>query len=46
VVATLIVVLAFSVVIVVIADLDRPQEGFVTISQQSMVDLQARLRRP
>jgi hypothetical protein len=46
VIATLIVVLAFSVVIVVIADLDRPQEGFLKISQQSMLDLQTRLHRP
>jgi len=31
---------AFSAVIVLIADLDRPQEGFLRVSQQPMVDLQ------
>jgi hypothetical protein len=43
-IATLTMVLAFSSVIVLIADLDRPQEGFVKVSQQAMLDLQARLR--
>jgi ABC-type multidrug transport system fused ATPase/permease subunit len=45
-VATLTLVLAFSVVIVLIADLDRPQEGFLKVSQQAMIDLQTRLHRP
>lgn len=45
-IATLTVVLAFSAVIVLIADLDRPQEGFLKVSQQAMLDLQTRLRRP
>jgi hypothetical protein len=45
-VATLTLVLAFSVVIVLIADLDRPQEGFLKVSQRAMVDLQTRLHRP
>jgi hypothetical protein len=31
--------LAFSAVMLLIADLDRPQEGLVRVSQQSMVDL-------
>jgi hypothetical protein len=43
-VATLTMVLAFSAVIVLIADLDRPQQGFVKVSQQAMLDLQTRLR--
>ena len=34
---------SFSVVLFVIADLDRPQEGLINVSQQAMVDLQARL---
>jgi hypothetical protein len=42
-VATLTLVLAYSVVILLIADLDRQQEGFLRVSQQSMVDLQTRL---
>ena len=44
-VATLVVVLAFSAVILLIADLDRPQEGFFKVSQQEMLDLQTRLHR-
>ena len=41
---TFAVVLAFSAVIVLIADLERPQEGLLSISQQSMLDLQAQLQ--
>jgi hypothetical protein len=36
-------VLAFSVVLLLIADLDRGQEGLLRISQQSMLDLQKSL---
>jgi hypothetical protein len=43
--ATLALVLAFSAVILLIADLDRPQEGFLKVSQQPMLDLQSRLHR-
>jgi hypothetical protein len=42
-VATAILVLAFASVIVLIADLDRPQEGLLTVSQQAMLELQTRL---
>ena len=35
--------LSFAIVLSVIADLDRPQEGRVIVSQQAMLDLQARL---
>ena len=38
--AALVVALSFSAVIVLIADLDRPQEGTITVSQQALVDLQ------
>jgi hypothetical protein len=34
---------SFSLVLLMIADLDRPQQGFVRVSQQAMLDLQARL---
>ena len=34
---------AFSVVLFVIADLDRPQEGLINVSQQAMEELQTRL---
>jgi hypothetical protein len=33
------VAVAFSVVIMLIADLDRPGEGFVNVSQQAMIDV-------
>ena len=33
-------VLAFAVVLILIADLDRPFEGFLTVSQQPLIDLQ------
>lgn len=35
----LLLILTFSSVIVLIADLDRPQEGFIKVSQQSLIDL-------
>jgi hypothetical protein len=40
------VAIAFSAVIMVIADLDRPGQGFVNVSQQPMIDLRAMLARP
>lgn len=39
-VATLALVVTFSGILWLIADLDRPQEGLLTVSQQAMVDLQ------
>lgn len=39
-VASVSLAVAFSGVIMLIADLDRPQEGFVRVSQQAMADLQ------
>ena len=33
------VALTFAVVIALIADLDRPQEGFLTVKQQALIDL-------
>lgn len=33
------VAIAFSVVIMLIADLDRPGEGFINVSQQTMIDV-------
>lgn len=36
----------FALVMVLIADLDRPQEGLVRVSQQAMVDLQTKLHKP
>ena len=36
--------LAFSIVLFLIADLDRPQQGLLNVSQQSMIDLQQQLQ--
>jgi hypothetical protein len=44
--ATVVLVLSFSAVFQLIANLDRPQEGFLTVSQLPMLDLQTRLHRP
>jgi hypothetical protein len=35
---------AISVVLAVILDLDRPRQGFIQVSQQTMIDLQDQLR--
>ncbi len=37
--AILVLVLTFTAVIALVADLDRPQEGLLTVSQQAMIDL-------
>lgn len=39
-------VLAFSGVVGMIADLDRPQEGLLRVSQQSLLDLQRGMQQP
>jgi hypothetical protein len=36
-------VLAFSIVIFIIADLDRPQQGLIHVSQQALIDVQQKL---
>ncbi|HEY1908739.1 MAG TPA: hypothetical protein VGG91_22035 [Myxococcaceae bacterium] len=43
-VATLILALAFSSVLVLITDLDRPRQGLVEVSQGTMMDLQSKLQ--
>ena len=43
---TLAVAIAFSLVILLIVDLDRPGEGLINVSQQAMVDLQDWMARP
>jgi hypothetical protein len=40
------VALTFSAVIGLIADLDRPQEGILTVSQQALIDLQQSMKVP
>jgi hypothetical protein len=42
--ATIALLLTFSAVMLLIADLDRPQEGLLRVGQQSMIDLQESMR--
>ena len=44
--ATLAVAVTFSVVIELIADLDRPQEGVLRVSQQALLDVQRSMKAP
>src|SRR5208282_4480078 len=39
------VAISFSLVLFLIADLDRPQEGLINVSQEAMTELQSRLNR-
>ncbi len=39
-------ILAFSVVVALIADLDRPHEGLLRVSQQTMIDLEKSMQPP
>lgn len=41
--AVVLYALAFMAVFLIVADLDRPQEGFVTVSQQAMTDVLRRM---
>jgi hypothetical protein len=41
--AYLVLILTFSMVIVLIYDLDRPKQQLFKVSQQSMIDLQQRI---
>ncbi|CUI17954.1 hypothetical protein PNK_2358 [Candidatus Protochlamydia naegleriophila] len=38
-------ILTFSIVMALIGDLDRPQEGLLRVSQQSMIDLYKKIKR-
>jgi len=38
--AIVVLVVTFSAIMLLVADLDRPQEGLLTVSQQAMIDLQ------
>ena len=44
--AVIVVALTFSAVIALIADLDRPQEGTLTVSQQALIDVQQTMKGP
>jgi hypothetical protein len=43
---TILLVLVFTTVIMLIADLDRPQEGLLAVSQQAMIDLINKIGAP
>lgn len=42
--AMLLLSLSFAGVLFLVVDLDRPQEGFLTVSQQAMIDLQKTMK--
>jgi len=44
--AVLAVAVAFSAVIALVVDLDRPQEGLLTVNQQALIDLQQSMKAP
>jgi hypothetical protein len=44
--ATLVLVVTFSGVLWLLADLDRPQEGLIKVSQQAMIDLRKSMTSP
>ena len=44
--AVIVVAVAFSAVIALIADLDRPQEGTLTVSQQALIDVRESMNQP
>lgn len=44
--AIIVVAVTFSAVIALVADLDRPQEGTLTVSQQALIDLRQSMNRP
>ena len=43
---TILLALVFTAVILLIADLDRPQQGLLTVSQQAMIDLIDKIGAP
>jgi hypothetical protein len=44
--AVIVVAITFSAVIALIADLDRPQEGSLTVSQQALIDVRQSMNPP
>ena len=44
--AIIVVAVSFSAVIALIADLDRPQEGTLTVSQQALIDVRQSMNAP
>jgi hypothetical protein len=46
VLSALVLVVASGIVLMLVIDLDRPQDGFVTVSQRPLLDVQARIGPP
>jgi hypothetical protein len=44
--AVIAVAFAFSAVIALVIDLDRPQQGFLTVSQQALIDVRQSMNPP
>lgn len=42
---TILLIITFSFVIALIADLDRQQEGFIKVSQQALMDLKEKYQK-
>src|SRR5262249_15939932 len=45
-IAIVVLVLTFSAIMTLVADLDSPQEGLLTVSQQAMIDLRKMMNEP
>lgn len=43
---TMVLIITFALVMLLVADLDRPYEGFINASQQPMIDLQKQIGAP
>ena len=41
-----VLVVALAAVLTLVIDLDRPQEGFITVSQQPLIDVQRQIGTP
>ena len=46
VLSAIVLVVALGAVITIVADLDRPQSGFLTVSQRPLIDLQQQVGPP
>ena len=44
--SALVMVVALGVVLTLVIDLDRPQEGFIDVSQQALLDVQTWVGQP
>jgi hypothetical protein len=44
--SAVVMIVALGAVLTIVIDLDRPQEGFLRVSQQALIDVQARIGPP